>query len=85
MWRLGVHTPTGAKVPELQDVMLQVEQEFSKLWVTQNSHGWIFVEQIHDNDGSHFDKNVFWLHVSVKDPTAVTKTKGKKVKLLDGL
>ena len=31
--RLGVHTPTGAKVPELQDVMLQVEQEFIKLWL----------------------------------------------------
>ena len=40
-------------------------------------------KEIHDNDGSHFDENVFWLHVSVKDPTAVTKTRGTKVKLLD--
>lgn len=28
-----------------------------------------------DNDASHFDQDVFWLHIPVKDPTAVKKEK----------
>jgi len=36
----------------------------------------IAVKAKRDNDAAHFDENVFWLHVSVKDPTAV-KTRRK--------
>lgn len=32
-----------------------------------------FCQANYDHDASHFDEDVFWLHISVKDPIAAAK------------
>lgn len=54
---------------------------FVKMCTTQNQiiTVRVSVKHIYDNVESHFDENILWLHISVKDPTSLKeKDKGKK-------
>lgn len=47
-----------------------------------DDHWYSSLKKIYDKLESHFDENVLWLHISVKDPTAVKEEKWKKLLLL---